>query len=339
MRSRLTDGHEDIIYSDYLQSFQSITDEIKSLRTKVSIILGFFGVALSILIANIVTKSYSINNLNTLVSQITGSSLVQEDISYQLLITPLQDGVFDGLLLPLLVYLLILIAVDYFMLFINTHYVPNMVFPTKEQLTECDNILSNDLRKKKLCSHLKTAVDNVDCDYKFYLRYLKELNHSALLYVLLCMAALFLYVLLNTADTGLLRGNIDYFIILLCLGIIGGILSLQCSVLNNILEYSNKRARRYLIVEKQDWISRNIRKFSIYTPLSLFLYIGLSFGIVMLLYAFLPFEPPFEFIVFLLVILFVALIIVIQNLYKKFYKPVRDLMMLTRTSKSKSKKD
>ena len=326
MRSRLTDGHEDIIYSDYLQSFQSTTDEIKSLRTKVSIILGFFGVALSILIANIVTKSYSINNLIPLISQITGLSPSQEDISYQLLVTPIKDGIFDGILLPLLVILLIIIAIDYFMLFTNIHQIPNMVFPTKEQLRECDDITSNILRKKKLLTHLKTAVENIDCDYKFYIRYLDELNQSLFLYFLICFVVLLLYVSINSLTIRAFNDWQSYLLLFCSLGMTGGSILMQCLIFSTLLSHSSNTAIRKRIVENQDWIYQKIILFSISTPLVIFTYIGLSYTSIMYLHTIIPYEVLLSIIGLGLG----GLLIGVYLLYNKFYKSVRDLLRQTK---------
>ena len=325
MKSRLAEGHEDCVYADYLQSFQSTTDEIKSLRSKVSIILGFFGVALSILIANIVTKSYSINNLIPLVSQITGNQVYQENISYQLLITPLKDGVFDGILLPFLIFLLIMIAVNYFVLFINIHHIPNMVFPTKEQLEECDNIVSNVLRKNKLLSHLKIAVDNIDCDYKFYMRYLSEFNHSVLMYFLMCIVVIFLYIIIHTLNISAFEDWQDYSLLFFSLGFSGGYLLLQCHMFNTILSHSGQKRIRKMIVENQDWIYSKIIIFSGLIPLIIFVYIGLLYVLIIFLYN----SMPFWIGVLVTIVLSILLFITIGLLYYKFYKPVHDLLKQT----------
>lgn len=322
MKSRLTEGHEDIVYSDYLQSFQSTADEIKSLRTKISIILGFFGVALSILIANIVTKSYSVNNLMPLVSQITDNSVSHEDISYQLLVTPIKDGIFDAILLPLLAFLLIIIAVDYFMLFTNIHHIPNMVFPTKEQLIECDNITSNVLRKNKLLTHLKSAVENIDCDYKFYSKYLAELNQSVVLYFLICFVVFLLYIIIHTLNISAFEEWQSYLLLFCSLGISGGSILMQCFIFSTLLSDSNKTTIRKLIVKNHEWIYSKIIIFSTTTTLAIFTYIGLSYTSVMYLHVILSSEVLST----LILLGFGILVLGICILYLKLYKPVRNLL-------------
>jgi len=188
----LPEQQDNLLYNIYLQKYNSIKEEIHEQSSKISIILGFLGIIVSILISNIITKSYSFNNIIPVVTEIIGHPPLQEHLIDSLQLVQVQDWMMT-ILLYVLVFVILTITADFLILFLDIHQKPNMIFPDDNCMYQL-NLERTDVKKRLvLLNNIIEAVKEIECNYKYYSAYISHLDRNFVISFLLCVLLLILY--------------------------------------------------------------------------------------------------------------------------------------------------
>ena len=324
---RLSEKQDDVIYDSYLQKYHSIKDEIHALRSKISIILGFLGIIGSILLSNIIAKSYSFSNIIPVVTEILGNHPVQEHIFDNFQLVQVQDG-FVLIVLYIVVFVILTISVDYLFLFQDIHQKPKMIFPDDASLIELDKGRTDRTNHLMLLRNIKETVSNLDCDYKYYSNYLTRVDRHFLLSFLMCIGLLVVYAFSEDLvsyfidiDSNL---KISFVILLIFLAVYLFIQTILYIYLQRIHHTTDSRK---WINDNERMINRTITRLSLQLIVGIYLSVVLALSIVFFGYFF-SFQSLIVFILACTVIVMgpvACIILSCWNFNKEIRKPIKEL--------------
>ena len=322
---RLSGKQDDVVYNSYLQKYQSIKDEIHALRSKISIILGFLGIIGSILISNIITRSYSFNNIISVVTEIMGHHPVQEHVFDNFQLVQVQD-IFVTIIVYIVLFVILTISVDYLFLFLNIHQRPKMTFPDDDSLVELEKVGNGRNSRLILLRNIKETVSNLDCDYEYYSKYLSRLDRNFLLSVLMCIVLLAIYVFSEDLLVFFIDSDLkNYFIvILICFSVYLFIQTILYIYLQRIHHTTDSRK---WINDNSGMINQTITKISLFLILGIYLSVLFSVLIVLFGYFF-SFQPFTTFIfscAFIVIVPLFCIILYVIYSNKKVGKPIIEL--------------